>query len=166
MSRSLYASLSPLAVVALASTVLFGPPHIEVKRVTDAANAPTPGAVLVVEGSHHQDTNLPMVTGRAEGTRGGKRISKPLTLTPTASKEIFGVARQWEAGTPWVLVFTVVEPGHSKDFGRVEAMVRIDAKGAIVGIDHPRQRNERGATYGRAVTPAEIDAALGTLATR
>jgi hypothetical protein len=158
--------VAPLFALGLLATVVVGPPLIKVERVTGATGAPTPGAVLLVEGSHHQYTNLPMVTGRAEGIRDGKRISKAIRLTPTASKERFGVAPQWEAGTAWVLVFTVAESGHSKDFGTAEAYVAISKAGEIVAIEHPKQANARGDKYGRQVTAQEIDGALAALAAR
>jgi hypothetical protein len=107
-----------------------------------------------------------MVTARAEGMRDGKRVTRPLRLTPTSSRERFGVAPQWEAGTAWVLVFTVAEPGHSKDFGTVEAYVAISKAGEIVAIEHPKQTNASGHKYGRQVTAQEIDGALAALAAR
>ncbi|MEO5825581.1 MAG: hypothetical protein ABIR59_06810 [Gemmatimonadales bacterium] len=158
--------LLPLATFALvAAAPLLGPPHIKVERVGKDVPAPTPGAVLRVTGDHHQDSNKPTVTGRAAGMRNGKRISKALVLTATSKHGQFGVATQWEIGTPWVLIFTVTQDGHGS-FGAVEAMAQVDARGVINGIDHPRQTNAQGYTYGRVITEKEIALALRQLAGR
>ncbi len=154
---------APLVAVSLLAAAVFGPPHIKVERVTDAKHAPTPGAVLLVVGDHHQDSNTPAVTGRAEGSRGGRRMSKAITLTATSTKGRFGVTRQWDAGSEWVLVFTVAQGDHG-EFDVAESLVKVDATGKIVAIDYPKQRNARGDQYGRRATAGEIDAALATLA--
>jgi len=65
------------------------------------------GAVLVVTGGHHQDSDKPAVTGRLEGIQGGRRVTKPIVITASSTRGQFGVTRQWVAGSPWVLVFTV-----------------------------------------------------------
>ncbi len=158
-------AIAPLFALGFLVTALIGPPHIKVEQVTDARQAPTPGAVLAVTGDHHQDSNKPAVTGRAEGMQGGKRIARAITLTPTKSKNQFGVARQWDAGSPWVLVFTV-EQGDHGEFGAAEALVKVDAAGKIVSIDYPKQTNARGDKYGRRATPREIDLALTSLGSR
>lgn len=154
---------APVFAMTLLIAAMFGPPHIKVEQVTDAKHAPTPGAVLLVVGDHHQDSNRPAVTGRAEGVRDGRRMSKPITLTATSTKGRFGVTRQWNAGSPWLLVFTVAQDDHG-DFGAAESVVKVDAAGKVVAIEYPKQRNARGDQYGRRATPAEIDAALTTLA--
>ncbi|MBA2291084.1 MAG: hypothetical protein H0W15_01365 [Gemmatimonadales bacterium] len=152
--------LSLAALALLAAAPLLGPPHIKVEQVGRDVPVPTPGAVLRVTGDHHQDNNEPTVTGRAEGLRNGKRITLPLVLTPTSTHGQFGVSTQWTAGTPWVLVFTVAQEGHG-EFGTAEGVVRVDARGAIVGIDHPKATNARGDRYGRRITDKEVNAALG-----
>lgn len=154
---------APFVAVSLLVAAVIGPPHIRVEQVTDAKYAPTPGAVLLVVGDHHQDSNKPAVTGRAEGLRDGRRVSKPVTLTATSTKGRFGATRQWDAGSPWLLVFTVDQGDHG-DFGAAESVVKVDAAGKIVAIEYPKQRNARGDQYGRRATPAEIDASLTTLA--
>ncbi len=126
---------------------------------------PVPGAVLVVTGDHHQDDHLPQVTGRAEGVRGGKRITQPITMTPTKERGKFGVTKQWANGTPWVLVFTVVQEGHG-DGMAAEGMVKVDAAGRIVAIEHPKGRNTRGDRFPRRATDKEIGDALASMGER
>ena len=87
-------------LVAAASFVIanaFGPPHIAVRQVTDPASAPA-GVVMFVDGDHHSETDLLTITGRAEGTRNGQRVSRTLTLVKTSGGH-YTLTKQWDAGT-------------------------------------------------------------------
>ncbi len=155
---------SPLVLAAalvLGAAASFGPPRITVTEVTGAP--PTPGAVLALHAEHHTEEENPQVTGRAIRMRGTARETKDLTLTPAADKGRFGVTRQWEAGTAWVLVFTVKQGVGDAHHGTAESLVKVDAAGRIVGIEAPGGQNARGDRFPRALTEREIDDALRSL---
>ena len=148
-----------LAAVTTVAALLFGPPSIKVEPVTNPATAPVKGAVFMLVARHHQSTDSVEVTGRAEGVVAGARVSRVLTLTATARAGVFGVTRQWDAGQPWVLVFTVSSKVHEEG-GIAEAVVRVSAAGAVLGIDYPMGKLAGGYPWPRKVTAEEIDAAL------
>lgn len=154
-----------LTLVAALTTLLFGPPGIKVERVANPATAPVRGAVFMVTGRHHLDVTGFTVTGRAEGLAAGRRIAHPLTLTPTKSQGVYGVTQQWDAGQPWVLVFTVTEGGHDS-MGVAEAAVSIGADGSVVRIDYPMGTTGSGTPWPRRIAPNEIDAALVAMSPR
>ena len=113
--------------------LLAGPPSIKVTMVTDPTAAPTPGAVLAIEAHHHMDGEPLVVTGRMEGLVAGRRVSRPLVVTPTKERGHFGVTPQWEVGTPWVLVLATGMGEH----GTAVALVRVNAAGRVTGIEVP-----------------------------
>jgi len=153
------------AVVASFTAFLLGPPSIKVDAVTNPATAPVKGAVFIVTGRHHVNGEDVLVAGRAEGIVAGKRVTRPLTLTPTGSDGVFAVTRQWAAGQPWVLVFTVNVPVHDSN-GFAEAAVRIAADGRVAGIDYPMGKLAGGYPWPRKVAADEIDAALSAMAAK
>jgi hypothetical protein len=152
-----------LAALAASTALYFGPPNIKVEAVTDPAGAPVPGAVFIVTGRHHVSPDAITVSGRAEGIVAGKRVTRTLTLTPAGSAGVYGVTRQWSAGQPWVLVFTVSAAVHDAD-GIAEAVVRLGADGKVAGIDYPMGTLAGGTPWPRRVRATEIDAALIALA--
>lgn len=149
-----------LATAAISTAALLGPPHITVRAVPVGARGLPADAALLVQGEHHSDRELLTVTGRAEGVQGGRRVTRPLTLAPRGKSE-YVVTRQWSRGTPWVLVFAA-EQGPDGRHGVAEAMVKVDAAGAVTGIEHPKSawtdRNQP-----RRLTEREIRAALESL---
>lgn len=154
-------SLMPLAAVAaLTAAAFWGPPRVTVTQVS--GTPPTPDAVLAVHAEHHTDEEKPQLTARALAQRGTERINRPITLTAAGSKGRYGVAKQWEDGTPWVLVFTIKQGDHG-DHGTAEAMVKIDASGRILGIENAMEQNARGDRYPTAFKDAQVDAALASL---
>ena len=151
-----------LAAVASVATLIFGPPNIKVEAVTNPAAAPVKGAVFMVVARHHVSPDNIQVTGRAEGVVAGTRISRALTLTAAASPGVYGVTPQWDAGQPWVLVFTVSSKEHDPD-GVAEAAVRLSADGRVLGIDYPMAKLANGYPWPRKVTAKEIDTALAAM---
>jgi len=151
------------AVGAVAALALFGPPQIVVRAAQAGAAGAPAGAVLTIEGKHHDDFGSLRITGRAESVRAGKRITNPLTLTSTG-KGTFAVTRQWESGTPWVLVFSAEQADHG-NHAIAEALVKIDSRGAVVDIDHPRASIVAKGMAQR-IGEKEVAAALATLAPR
>ncbi len=154
-----------LAAIASSAALLFGPPNIKVEAVSHPAAAPVKGAVFMITARHHVSPDQVVVTGRAEGVVDGKRATLRLTLTAAASPGVYGVARQWGAGRPWVLVFTVSTTAHDSN-AVAEAVVRVAADGHVLGIDYPMGKLAGGYPWPRKVTPSEIDAALGAMATK
>lgn len=147
-----------LATAPLAALLLFGPPSIKVTQVT----SPTPnGPVFAIEAHHHVSTERISVTGRVEGFENGRRTSRALALTSTGAGE-YAVTKQWAAGQPWVLVFTIRSTDHDA-LGVAEAMVKLGADGKVGAIEYPMQRLEKGYPWPRKVAAAEIDAALKQL---
>lgn len=150
----------PLAVVALTAATLFGPPSITVTEVS--GTPPTPGAVLAIATTHHTEEAEAQVTARAIATRRGERITRAIAVTKAGGTGRYGVAKQWESGTAWLLIFTVRQGDHG-DFGAAETMVKVDATGRILAIEKVLERNARGDSYQRAATDAEITRALAEL---
>lgn len=154
-----------LVTVALSTAFspAFGPPHITVRPVTDAAAAPA-GAVLLVETLHHTNIADLNVTGRAEGLVNGKRISLPLRFV-RQSVGHYSLTRQWQSGSPWVLVLSA-EQGPDGTHGVAEAIVKVDVSGAFASIDYPA-----AGWIGRTETPkrtaaADIEALLASMVAR
>jgi len=151
------------AIGAVVAFTLLGPPQITVRAATAGAPGMPAGVVLLIEGRHHSDHGGLAITGRAETVRAGKRVTTPLTLTKTGA-DMYAVSRQWEAGTPWVLVFSA-EQAEQGNHGLAEALVKIDGRGAIVGIEHPRGNIVANARVQR-IGEREVAAALATLRPR
>ncbi|MEO5799756.1 MAG: hypothetical protein ABIZ70_07560 [Gemmatimonadales bacterium] len=147
------------AAVPLTAALFFGPPSIKVVLVTDRAAAPTPGAVLDVTAQHHVEGEPLNVTGKMEGLVAGRRITRPLTVTATATRGRFGVAPQWEVGKPWVLVLTTGMGEH----GTAVALVRIGSDGRIAGIDSPNSLRAMGKPLPAEAVESEVKVALGAL---
>jgi hypothetical protein len=153
--------------VSLATLLLLlGPPGIKIDSVTNPATAPVRGAVLMITARHHQSPEGFTVSGRAEGIVAGKRVTRALSTTPVpGSENLFGVLRQWDAGQPWILVFTVKEEGHDTN-GFAEAMVSVTADGKIGRVEYPMGQISPGVPWPRRVTGREVDAALEALSPR
>lgn len=147
----------PFAALLLAAAVRFGPPRLEIREVR--GTPPVPGAVLLVEGHHHTDEPEADVSARAITMRGGTRESRPITLTRYGAAGHFAVTRQWAAGTPWLLVFTIKQGKHEA-FNTAEVFVKVNASGGVDAIEPLMERNARGDRYPRAATEAEIAEAL------
>ena len=146
--------------VTAASFILasaFGPPHIVVKPVTDPASAPA-GAVFLLEGEHHSETDLLTLTGRAEAIVNGKRVTKPLMLVKSSGGH-YSVTKQWDAGAPWILVIAA-EQGEHGSHGVAEALVKIDATGKVMSIDYPTAGWEGKNFTPKRTSAAVIEAAL------
>ncbi|HYW30947.1 MAG TPA: hypothetical protein VE869_05515 [Gemmatimonas sp.] len=157
------AALAPAiapAIAALSAAALFGPPHIVVTAVSPAP-AVIGAPAFNIEVEHHTTADQIKLTGRAEGVRGGQRVTLPLALVRRDSAH-FTVVRQWEANTPWVLVFSV-EQGPEGAHGVVEAVIPIDKSGAVRRIEYTKPGFHDGSKLPRRVTRARVDSALKEL---
>lgn len=157
MRRPLRFTLPLLAFALVAAASHLGPPRITVRAVT--GTPPTAGAVLDITTHHHTEEESADVSGRALAMRNGARVSRPITITAVGTPGRYGVAKQWENGTAWVLVFTVKQGEHGSH-GTAEAMVRVDATGRIGAITMAGGTNARGDRFPRAFTEREVEAAL------
>ena len=161
MLRTLFHPATQFVVAAsLVITHAFSPPRILVKPVSNPAAAPA-GAVFLVEGEHHSETDLLTITGRAEGMVSGKRVTKQLTLVKASGGQ-YSLTKQWDAGSPWVLVLTV-EQGAGGSHGVAEAIVQIDAAGKLLNIDYPAAGWEGKDYIPKRTSSATIEAALMTM---
>lgn len=139
------------------AVTLFGPPQITVRAVN---TSPT-GAALELDVKYHTEHDDVTVLGRAEGVRAGKRVSVPLTITRQRN-DLYSVARQWESGSPWVLLFTV-EQGKNGSHGFAQGIVSIDAAGKVKHTEYVRPSINDGDRAVPRVSPAKVDAALKAL---
>lgn len=159
----LHAATQFIVGASLVATAAFGPPHIKVTQITDRSAAA--GAVLKIATEHHTELEDMAVTGRAEGTRNGQRVSLPIAIVKSGGTGQYTVSKQWDAGSAWVLVFTI-EQGPRGSHGVAEAMVKVDAQGAILGIEHPEPKFLSKELGSKRITSKEIDAALATIVAR
>ncbi|HYW50051.1 MAG TPA: hypothetical protein VE861_05560 [Gemmatimonadaceae bacterium] len=156
------ARVAMIAAIAssAAFTTVFGPPHITVRKVAAADNAPA-GAVLLVEGKHHDQTEALNVVGRAEGRLNGRRVSQVLRIVKQSAGH-FSVAKQWQDGSPWVVVLTA-ELGPNGEHAVAEALVQVDARGAISSIEYPAPGWVDRSDTPKRTSSASIDALLARL---
>lgn len=149
--------ITAAAFVGAAS--LWGPPHITVRPVST-------GGVTTFEldVEHHTTPEDLTVTGRAEGVRDGKRVRVPLAITRKAVGR-FSVARQWDPGTAWVLVFSA-EQGPNGTHGVVEGIVSLEATGAVKSIEYTTPAFDRLTKKPQRADAARIDRALAALGVR
>lgn len=145
------------AAALLSATTLFGPPHITVRPIAST----TAGVTFELDVEHHTAPEDLTVAGRAEGVRDGRRVSVPLTIT-RKSVGHFSVARQWDAGAPWVLVFSA-EQGPNGSHGVVEGIVLLEANGTVKSIEYTKPGFHESTKKPLRLTSAKIDAALKTL---
>lgn len=149
-----------LAAAALLGAGLLGPPRIHVKAVTPGTPA-APGTVLLIEASHHDETERLGLVGRAEGMVGGKRVTTPLKFA-NPSKGKYALTQQWQAGTPWLLVITA-EDGPNGAHAVAEALVKVDAAGTVQGIEYPTPSWEKSTNTPKRVSAREIDAMVASM---
>ncbi len=70
-------------------------PTIKVEPIVDPSEGSHQGALFAQQQpSHHQDIDGVTVTGRAEGLVAGKRVTRPLILTPNGTEGTYAVTRQ------------------------------------------------------------------------
>ena len=156
-------AMQAVAIGSIAVSASFGPPRITVSPVTDPSKAPA-GAVLLVESMHHNEIADLTVTARAEGLVNGKRVTLPLRLTHQSLGH-FALTKQWQDGTPWVLVLSA-EQGPNGAHGVAEALVKVSAAGVFASIDYPAAGWVNNSDTPKRISAAEIDAALSTMVAR
>ena len=148
------AAALPAAAPAASAAARFGPPWISVELPANPFDRASRGAFLLVHAFHHgAQVSLP-VSGRAEGVVNGQRRTVRLRLDPTSRPGVYAVHDQWGAEGTWTLVLTASQgPGDV-----ATALVELSPDGRVA-VSVPTRREREGA-FPRAVTDAEIDAAL------
>jgi hypothetical protein len=134
-----------------------GPPWISIESPPNPHDRATRDAFLVVRTYHHGDLLDQGVQGTAEGMVGTQRRSVRLSFAKTSQPGVYALRRQWPADGRWALV---ISTGPSE--GAATALVTLDARNAQVAAVTVPTRVQDGWNVPRAVTRAEIDAALRT----
>ena len=159
-SRTARLAFLPSVAALLAASTFFGPPHITVSAVS--GTPPTPGAVFAVTTEHHTEEEWADVSAQAITMRGGKQVEQALEITRSSTRGRYGVRKQWETGAPVLLVFTIKQGEHGAH-GMASALVKIDAAGKVLGIEHLMDRNARGDVYPRGATERDVERVLAEL---
>ena len=149
LAASALAAATPDAVVER-----FGPPWISIESPPNPHDRTTRDAFLVVRTYHHGDLVGQGVRGTAEGIVGGQRRSVTLRFDETSHPGVYALKRQWPTEGRWALVVTTGTTGDG-----ASALVTV-ADDRVASVVVPT-RQQDGWNSPRAVTRAEIDAALG-----
>lgn len=132
-----------------------GPPWISIEYPPSPWDRVTRDAFLLVHAYHHSTPADFPVSGKAEGVVDGKRRTIELSFRRTSRAGVFALERQWPEGGRWVLSLGV----HQGDFV-AGALVKIGADGRVAGVDVPTRRMGSDDNIPRAISAAEIEAAL------
>jgi len=153
LAATAVAAAAPAARTAAAVERL-GPPWISVESPPNPHDQATRDAFLVVRTYHHGDLVSQGIRGTAEGLVGGERRSVTLRFDGTSQPGVYALKRQWPAEGRWALVMTTGTVGDG-----ASALVTV-ADDRVASVVVPTRRQD-GWNIPRAVTRAEIDAALG-----
>ena len=155
IAKAALTALSLVAVLAMAPAPV-GPPWISIEYPPSPFDATTRDAFLLVHAFHHgTPMNFP-VAGKAEGLVAGKRRTVDLEFTRTSRQGVYALRKQWPAEGNWVLAIDVTQDGGSK----AGALVELSPAGDVVKVSVPTAKNKEGWAIPRAITLAEVDAAL------
>ena len=156
LAVSVLAAAAPAAVTDVTDVMAerFGPPWISIESPPNPHDRATRGAFLVVRTYHHGDLVGQGIRGTAEGIVGGQRRSVTLRFDDTSHPGVYALKRQWPTEGRWALVVTTGTVGDG-----ASALVTV-ADDRVASVVVPT-RQQDGWNIPRAVTRAEIDAALG-----
>ena len=132
-----------------------GPPWISIESPPNPHDAATRDAFLVVRTYHHGTQLDQGVRGTAEGYVGATRRTLPLRFDRTSQAGVYALKRQWPTEGRWALVVTTGSTGDG-----ASALVTLGADGQVAAVTVPTRRQD-GWSIPRAVTRAEIEAAIG-----
>ena len=152
---TLYAAIDPVAVSVADVGARRGPPWISIEYPPSPYDRVTRDAFLLVHAYHHSTPADFPVSGKAEGIVDGKRRTIALQFQRTSRAGVFALRKQWPEGGRWVLSLGV----HQGDFV-AGALVKIGADGRVAGVDVPTRRSGSDDDIPRAISAAEIEAAL------
>ena len=155
-------AIRALTLVLAAPIALLGPP-----RVTVAAGAP--GAPMTVTVEHTGEVEHAVVTVRAVSREGRRTTERPVTAVettaPAKDARAFLVTPPRTPGVPQVLVIRGAH-GAEDDAPFMEALVRVNGEGAVVGIDYSQRKSLLGGYRFPAFSDEDITSALTRLAAR
>lgn len=151
-------SVTKALAVGAVCFVTVGPPRLTVSTATPAQQAD--GVALVGRVDDHGHDVISSLTGRRESLVNGVRTSTPLVIVRKSGD--FTVTKQWPAGQPVLLVLTA-ERGAGGTQGVAEAIVKINAAGAIASVEYPRPGFEAGGEP-RRTNATELEKALRSMA--
>lgn len=156
MRRSLLV-LTALAALPLASApVSAGPPWIAIEYPANPHHPSTRGALLLVRAYHHSTAVAVPVRGTAEGLVQGRRTSRPLDLRATSTPGVFALRGELPREGTWVLAITAEQSSEAS----ATAIVQLDGRGGIAGVEVPARESRDGWLVPRAVERSDIDRAL------
>lgn len=124
----MFASLLALALVA-------GPPWISIEYPANPLDPSTRGGYLLVHAFHHQTATEAAISGEAVTWVNGQRRAVPLRFERTSRPGVYKLTKQWNDGTPYVLVITAGEGEH----GSATALVSVTAAGAVAKVEVPSE---------------------------
>lgn len=154
MSRAFLAAL--LLATLAAAPAHAGPPWVSIELPANPLNTSTRDAFLLVRVYHHGDAAGYPVTGTATRMVNGERQVMQLRFDQTNQAGLMALHRSWDEEGTWVLAINVAgSEGPTALVGVVDGEVR--------SVDVPTRRRG-GATWGRPVTEADVDATLRELA--
>ena len=149
--------MSLLTTTTLAAAVpllLLGPP-----RLTVAAGAP--GQPLTVTAEHFDGVEHILISARAIHLKDGRPAERSATVVeaeaPGPNHRAFLLTPPRTSGVPLVLV---IRGEHGEDGPAMEAMVRIDGAGAVVGIEYAKRRSLLGGMNFKPVSDDDVLSAL------
>lgn len=153
--------LLPLVLVSMlalaAAPLELGPPWLSIEYPANPLDERTRDAFLTVNTYHHGTPTQFSLVGTAEGIVRGERRSLPLRFTATNRAWSQALTRQWPNEGRWVLHITLREG----DTVGAAALVVLGSDGTPAHTTVPVRRDGQW-QIPRAVTAAEVDAALGT----
>jgi len=148
------AATAVAAAAPSASHARRGPPWISVESPPNPHDPTTRDALLVVRTYHHGTQLDQGVRGTAEGIVGTERRTIQLRFEKASQPGVYALRRQWPAEGRWALVMTTGTGDGAS------ALVTLGADGQVASVTVPTRRQD-GWSIPRAVTRAEVDAALG-----
>lgn len=140
-----------------------GPPWISIE-LPPSPYGEARGAFLVVHSKHHGTPMDMRLSGRAEGLVRGERRTIPLQFTKTSITGAQALRKQWPSDGVWTLVLTAHQSEHPDDVA--QAVVELDARGAVHAIRVPTRANGRGDVAPVKVVAEEIERGLRARAGR
>lgn len=153
-------SLLPLvALVAIATPLLAGPPWITVELPPNPFDRASRGAFLLVHAFHYSgESGEEPVVGRAIGVVDGQKRTVKLSFERTSRPGVYALRNAWGDKGEWTLVLTNEQANHG---GAAEIMVKVSGD-RVVGVEAATKASAHAELplEPRRFTDAEIEASL------
>ncbi|MGH7445754.1 MAG: hypothetical protein ACREKM_12790 [Longimicrobiales bacterium] len=151
--------LAIACIVMFASTATAGPPWISVEYPANPHDTSTRGALFLVHTFHHGTSVEGPLSASFEGLVDGERRTIAAEVGRTHRTGVFAVRGKLPVDGSWVAVVRMRDGE-----GAAAALVTLDARGAVLAIDVPADRNREGWYIPRAVEEQDVARALRTAA--